>query len=58
MISPNGLYGYVPLPHATEFELAVALIWYTLYSCIVNTLVPLCWYKTTTGNQVGLDKHC
>ena len=20
MISPNGLYGHVPLPHATEFE--------------------------------------
>ena len=42
MINPNGngLHPHVP-SHATEFELALALI----------RLVPLCWY--TTGNQVG-----
>ena len=31
LINHNGLFGHVPLDHATEFELAVALIWYTLY---------------------------
>ena len=31
LINHNGLFGHVPLRHATEFELAVALIWYTLH---------------------------
>ena len=46
MINPNGLYRHVP-SHATEFELALALIFKTGSTLLVHHWQP-----------GGLDNHC
>ena len=52
----NALYSHVPIPHATGFELAVALIWDTLHC--QYTAPALLMHDNHWQPGGFLDNHC
>ena len=54
MINPNGLYPHVP-SHATEFELALALIFKTGSTLLVHHWQP---GGLELDNHCSYDRHC
>ena len=54
MINPNGLYSHVP-SHATEFELALALIFKTGSTLLVHHWQP---GGLVLDNHCSYDRHC